>query len=361
MSPVEPLFRPFSGGGLRLRNRLVMAPMTRHFSPGHVPGADVAAYYRRRAEGGAGLIVTEGTGIPHPAALDAADLPQIALPGPEAGWRRVVEGVQAAGARIVPQLWHQGPLRDPGAPGASMRPSGHWGRAGVTSYDAAHLRAVEAPTRPMSESDIADVIEAFGQGAAAARRIGFDGVAIHGAHGYLIDAFLWPGANRRTDRWGATAEGRLRFAVAVVERIRKAVGPGFPVIFRFSQHKQQDYTARLAETPVQLAALLAPLAQAGVDIFDASARRFWEPAFEGSDRTLAGWARHLTGCPVIAVGSFGFAPAGDAGRAAALIASGEIDLVAVGRQFLQHPDLPDRLRRGLRLEAYDPASRARLA
>lgn len=93
MSSLAPLFRPYSGGGLALRNRLVMAPMTRQFSSGHVPGADVAAHYRRRVEGGVRLVVTEGIGTPHPAAIDAPDIPQIAGPGPENGWRHVVAGV----------------------------------------------------------------------------------------------------------------------------------------------------------------------------------------------------------------------------------------------------------------------------
>lgn len=167
MSSLAPLFRPYSGGGLALRNRLVMAPMTRQFSPGHVPGADVAAHYRRRVEGGVRLVVTEGIGTPHPAAIDAPDIPQIAGPGPEKGWRHVVAGVQAAGARIVPQLWHQGPLRDPFAGGEAMRPSCHWCEVGVTTYHARYLNAVLPPTRPTTEAGIADVIEAFGQGAGA--------------------------------------------------------------------------------------------------------------------------------------------------------------------------------------------------
>ena len=133
MTDVSPLFRPFHLRGLTLKNRIVMAPMTRSFSPDGVPGADVAAYYRRRVEGGTALLITEGVGIDHPAALGAAGLGESRLPhlhgeAALAGWKRVVEGVHAAGGRIVPQLWHQGALREPGTgprPEApSLRPSG---------------------------------------------------------------------------------------------------------------------------------------------------------------------------------------------------------------------------------------------
>ena len=136
---VEPLFKPLQVRGLSLANRIVMAPMTRNFSPRGVPGDDVAAYYRRRAEGGTGLLITEGVGIDHPAALGDAGLGENNLPhlyGDEAlaAWKRVVDGVHRAGGKIVPQLWHQGVMREPGTgphPEApSARPSGLWGPQG---------------------------------------------------------------------------------------------------------------------------------------------------------------------------------------------------------------------------------------
>src|SRR3954468_1644687 len=139
---VQPLFQPLQVRGLALANRIVMAPMTRNFSPRGVPGADVSAYYRRRAEGGTALLITEGVGVDHPAALGDAGLGESNLPhlhGDEAlaGWKRVVDAVHAAGGRIVPQLWHQGVMRDPQTgphPGAmSMRPSGLWGPATPSS------------------------------------------------------------------------------------------------------------------------------------------------------------------------------------------------------------------------------------
>ncbi len=139
----------------------------------------------------------------------------------------------------------------------------------------------------MTQADIDDVVAAFAKAAADAERVGFDGVELHGAHGYLIDQFLWAGTNRRTDAYGGDPVARTRFAVEIVQAVRSAVSPGFPVVFRFSQWKADHYDARLAETPEELEAILTPLATAGVDAFHASTRRYWLPEFDGSDLNLA--------------------------------------------------------------------------
>ena len=340
LSP-DPLFKPFSIKNLHLPNRIVMAPMTRSFSPGGVPGADVAAYYRRRAENEVGLIVTEGTMIDHPAATNDPRVPLFHGEAPLAGWKRVVDAVHAVGGRIMPQIWHIGAVRrvgsEPNPEALPIGPSGLY-KPGV--------KVVE----PMTEAEIAAVIAAYAQAAADARRLGFDGVELHGAHGYLIDQFFWEGTNLRTDRYGGDMVARTRFAVEVIQACRRAVGPDFPILLRFSQWKQQDYTARLATTPELLARFLAPLNDAGVDIFHCSTRRFWEPEFEGSALNLAGWTRKLTGKPVITVGSVSLdndMVAAFRGKAAAttsidkLIAMferEEVDLVAVGRALLVDPE-----------------------
>ena len=132
---------------------------------------------------------------------------------------------------------------------------------------------------PMTQADIDRVIDAFGRAAADAKRIGCDGIEIHAAHGYLVDEFFWQRMNFRRDRYGGDGIARTRFAVEVIEQCRRAVGEEFPILFRYSQWKQQDYHARLASTPEELAAFLQPLADAGVDLFDCSTRRFWEPEF----------------------------------------------------------------------------------
>jgi 2,4-dienoyl-CoA reductase-like NADH-dependent reductase (Old Yellow Enzyme family) len=212
----------------------------------------------------------------------------------------------------------------------------------------------------MSEADIADTIDAFARAAGVAQEIGFDAIEIHGAHGYLIDQFFWEGANKRSDAWGGDFVQRTRFAAGIVKAIRARVGADYPIIFRFSQWKQQDFTARLALTPDELARFLEPLTAAGTDIFHCSTRRFWEPEFEGSTLNLAGWTKKLTGKPTITVGSVGLKGAdfvqtfrtredseiGDLGELEARLEREEFDLVAVGRALLADPHWAAKVREG---------------
>ncbi|MGA8767306.1 MAG: hypothetical protein WB559_09825, partial [Candidatus Acidiferrales bacterium] len=284
----------------------------------------------------------------HPQAANMPQIPHIYGEEALAGWRRVVEGVHAAGGRIFSQLWHVGAVQsqgDPKLPVAPVSPSGFL-KPGVNIGE------------PMTQADIDAVIEGFAQGAENAKRVGFDGVEIHGAHGYIIDEFFWDGTNHRTDKYGGDIVARTRFAVEIIQECRRRVGPNFPMQLRFSQWKGQEYTARLVETPQELGRFLEPLAAAGIDAFHCSTRRFWEPEFDGSDLNLAGWTKKLTGKPTITVGSVSLdvdfmvslgrmpAPkaessgANGAGRDAhfdrllEMLARGDFDLVAVGRAML---------------------------
>lgn len=376
---VAALFAPFDLSGLALPNRIVMSPMTRQFSPGRVPGPDVAAYYARRAAAGVGLIVTEGVAIDHPAAVDYRDVPALFGEDALAGWRGVVDAVHAAGGLVVPQLWHQGPMRDPQVSDRAdvhgVRPSGLWGRAGGTvSLAGEYIERMLPETQPVSDEQIADIVAAYGDAAAAAVALGFDGVAIHAAHGYLIDSFLWHETNRRDDLWGGNPARRTAFAVAVVKAVRAAIGPGRPILFRFSQFKMQDYLARLADTPGELEALLGPIADASVDLFDASQRHFEQPAFADSPLNLAGWAKRLTDKPSMTVGGVGMGPPRDAlgverpmeandnaAAAAARVAAGEFDLVAVGRALLNDAQWVERVREGRDILPFDRRNLGRLA
>ncbi len=361
---LEPLLRPLQLGRLRLRNRIMMSPMTRSFSPGGIPGKNVAAYYARRAAGGVGLVVTEGAAIEHPAAVDDQAVPHMYGDAALAGWREVTAAVHAAGGAIMPQLWHQGPLRDPlisarpDLPG--LRPSGLWGTPGVVSYPKEFVARIAPMTRPMTESEIADVIDAYGRAAAAAVTAGFNGIAIHGAHGYLIDSFLWADTNRRSDRWGGSARARSTFAAEVLRTVRRAVGPDMPILLRLSQHKQQDYRARLAETPGELEALLEPIVSAGVDVLDISTRRLYEPAFAESTRTLTGWVRNITGLPCVATGSAGLTPQATPALLAASIARGDADLIGVGRALLADPSWAQKIQIGVTPQGFDTAALASL-
>nr|WP_310522475.1 NADH:flavin oxidoreductase [Polymorphobacter sp.] len=347
----NPLFRPFKLKGLTIPNRIVMAPMTRSFSPDGIPGDNVAAYYRRRAEGGVGLIVTEGTGVERTGSVNDPNVPNFfgaSLPG----WGKVVTETHAAHGLIAPQLWHVGAAinhANPNPPEAES-PSGLF-----------------KPGKPfgkaMSDSDVGDAIAAFARAAADAKRLGFDAVELHGAHGYLIDQFFWTGTNARDDNWnGPTIGERGRFAAAILKAVREAVGPDFPVIIRISQWKQQDYGFKVATSPAEMTEWLSPLVDAGADILHCSQRRFWEPEFadiDGEDGlNFAGWAKKLTGVPTITVGSVGLSGefiagfGGEASQPASIdnllerLEREEFDLVGVGRALIVDPDWALKVRDG---------------
>lgn len=359
----EVLSRPVAVGGLTVPNRIAMAPMTRMFSPGGVPGEDVAAYYGRRAAAGVGLIVTEGTYVGHESAGQSDRVPRFHGEEQLAGWAKVAEAVHAGGGTIVPQLWHIGMVREEGQQPFPEAPA--VGPSGL------RIGADEPTGRAMTQADLDAVIGAFAEAAAAAERIGFDGVEVHGAHGYLVDQFLWAGTNRRSDAYGGDPVARTRFAAEIVAAVRAAVSPGFPVLFRYSQWKQGAYDARLATTPAELEAILAPIAAAGVDAFHASTRRYWEPEFDGSDLNLAGWTKKITGLPTLTVGSVGLSGGdfirafqGEGAEVGALddlldrLEREEFDLVAVGRALLQDPLWARKVLDGRldELAPYDPAA-----
>nr|WP_081514959.1 12-oxophytodienoate reductase [Nocardia donostiensis] len=316
--------------------------------------------------GGTGLIITEGVAIDHPTAVDSAAVPRLHGDAALAGWRRVVDQVHGAGGRIIPQLWHVGPLWGAMAPVdptlTPMRPSGLWGRAGRTVYPDDYVTQASVPTTAMTEQDIEEVIAAYVRSARNAVDVGFDGIAIHAGHGYLLDAFLWEETNRRDDDWGGDLHRRTRFPAEVVRAIRREIGPGLPIFYRFSQHKQQDYGARIADTPDELAVILGALVGAGVDVLDAGIRRFDQPAFDDSDLTLAGWAKKLTGAVSMAVGSVGLNTSlRDTGTPKPVGLDGvhrrldnqEFDLVAIGRLHLADPALAETLRTGAPLRPFN--------
>ena len=352
------LFKPFEHPKLHLTNRVVMAPMTRGFSPDGIPGADVAEYYRKRAAGGTGLIISEGTLINYPAATDSARYPSFFGEQALAGWKHVIDTVHAAGGKMMPQIWHVGSTRragsgpHPDAPTAS--PSGLVG-PDKKIFEPLTLQAVEA------------LVKAYGQAALEAKQLGFDGVEIHGAHGYLIDQFFWKETNVRTDRYGGALVARTQFAVEIVKEIRRLCGEEFPIVLRWSQWKQQDYAARLATTPDELAQFLEPLSAAGVDIFHCSQRRFWEPEFEGSTLNLAGWTKQITGKPTISVGSVGLdqeflssfrgegAGVANIDNLIERMDADEFDLVAIGRALLANSDWANQVHGGHfdQLKAFD--------
>ncbi|KFF10927.1 1,2-oxophytodienoate reductase [Chryseobacterium soli] len=333
----DALFSPFSYKNLQLKNRVVMAPMTRAQSDNGVPTQQIVDYYARRAASDVGLILSEGTVINRPGSKNMQNIPDFY--GTEAlqGWKNVIDAVHANGGKMGPQIWHVGDTR--------------------SSADYPLVDMEKAST--MTLEDIQDTIAQFAASAKSAKDLGFDVLEIHGAHGYLIDQFFWEVTNTRTDEYGGkTLKERSKFAVDIVKAIRAAVGEDFTIIIRLSQWKQQDYKSRLASTPAEMEEWLLPLKEAGVDIFHCSQRRFWEPEFEGSDLNFAGWAKKITGQPTITVGSVGLegdfmgAFAGQGTEKADLselirrLERGDFDLVAVGRALLQDPEWVKKVKEG---------------
>jgi len=366
---IELLFNPFKLINLNLKNRIVMAPMTRSMSPQHIPTEEAAQYYASRAKGKVGLIITEGTGINHPATHAYPDVPNLFGKEALAGWKRVVDEVHLRGGKIFPQLWHVGSVRQqddhenqgvdnpqhcchcnhPEVPGYGPSPVAH-----------PYVENAEAP-KELSQNDINEIITAYANAAKDAKQIGFDGVELHAAHGYLIDQFFWDVTNQRTDKYGGnTLAERAQFAVEVLRAVRQAVGPDFPISIRISQWKLGDYAAKMAKTPAELNDFVALLADAGADIFHCSTRRFYEPEFPDSDLNFAGWVKKLSGKPTITVGSVGLdndfvstflgketkLENNSIKQVLTKLERDEFDLVAVGRMLLANPDWPEKIANG---------------
>lgn len=344
------LFSPFNLKTLNLKNRIVMAPMTRSFSPNGVPTNDVASYYQKRAEGEVGLILSEGTVIDRASSSNDANVPHFYGDESLKGWKKVIDEVHAVGGKMGPQIWHMGIMDNHHS--GWVPPVPFEGPSGLNRPDFNNGNT-------MSEKDIEDTIIAFGKAAADAKKLGFDTIEIHGAHGYLIDQFFRTETNLRTDIYGGkTLPERNRFAIEVVKEVRKQVGNDFAVIMRFSQFKPSDYNYKLAKNPQELEAWLTPLVDAGADILHCSQRRFWEPEFEESDLNFAGWAKKVTGAPTITVGSVGLSSdffgafAGESSEPTSLeelnrrFDRGDFDLVAVGRPLLSDPNWVAKIKTG---------------
>lgn len=390
-SPVEAsaaagLFTPFRLKSLTLSNRIVMAPMGRCFADHGVIASGYADYYRRRVEGGTGLILGEASSISDSGSSNPTS-PAFYGDAALAAWREPVAAVHGAGGFFMPQIWHAGLARSPGTePYADVPSIGPSDWYIPNTDEKLRPRPGHQYGAPMTQAQIDQVIVQYGDAAAAAQGMGCDGVELHGAHGYLIDQYLWPTMNRRSDGYNGTMSDRVRFAVEVVAEIRRRTGPDFPILFRYSQWKLQDYEARTVSSQAELEQFVQPLADAGVDLFHVSVRRFWEPAFADSDMTLSGWTRKLSGLPTMTVGSitldqpFGvgtddyvkhflkgggeqkldYSGVKGIDQLLALFDRGEFDLVAVGRAMISNPDWANMVREN-RLGELRPYSRDLLA
>ena len=312
-----------------------MAPMTRNQSPGGIPTDDVISYYARRAKAEVGLIITEGIEVSHKASSAYPNVPRLDTNEAREGWKKVVDGIKNNNGAVIAQLWHCGGFRKLG-----MQPNPE-----VPGYTASGLvKPGKKVAHEMTIKDIKETIDAYASDAKICQELGFDGVEIHGAHGYLIDNFLWGGTNIREDSYGGSIGKRSQFVSDIIKAVKENVDDTFIVGLRFSQWKQHDFSAKLASTPDDLRKILIPPVEAGLDFLHSSMRRFWESEFEDSEENLAYWTKKISNIPTIGVGSVGLdsdfidmtAPAKPTSIDKALddIAKEKYDLIAVGRALL---------------------------
>lgn len=343
------LFDPVAIGPLRLGNRLAVAPMTRVSATADGRAtARMADYYADFAEGGFGLVITEGIYTDFAYAQGYLFQPGLANDAQCEAWRPVVERVHAAGGRIVAQLMHAGAISQgnphrPGPKGPSaVRPRGRQ----MTFYRGEGEYRLPAA---FSRVEIEEILTGFASAAARAKEVGFDGVEIHGANGYLLDQFLTEHTNLRTDGYGGSLERRLRLGVETIHTVRRAVGRDFAVGYRVSQGKVNDFDHKWRGGEPEAAAVFGTLSAAPLDYLHTTEFEAWRPAF-GDGPSLAALARRHGTVAVIANGSL-HEPA----EAVAMIERGDADLVSLGRGALAHVDWPRRVRSGKSLNAFDRA------
>ncbi len=354
------LFEPYKLKNINLRNRVVMAPMTRNQSPGGIPTNEVVAYYSRRAKAEVGLIITEGIEVSHEASSAYPDVPRLDTKEAREGWKRVVNGIKENGGSVIAQLWHCGGFRKLG-----MQPNPE-----VPGHTASGLvKPGKKVAHEMTLEDIKQTINAYASDAKYCEEIGFDGVEIHGAHGYLIDNFFWEGTNIRDDSYGGSIEKRSQFVSEIIQAVRSNISQEFIVGLRFSQWKQHDFEAKLAHSTDDLKKVLLSPVESGLDYLHSSMRRYWESEFEGSEENLAYWTKKISNIPTIGVGSAGLdsdfidmtAPSKPASIDKAIddISKEKYDLLAVGRALLSDYEWVLKMKEG-RLKDVIPYSKEAL-
>ena len=346
------LFEPYDLAGRQLRNRIVMAPMTRSRRPDLVADAETARYYRQRA--GAGLIVSEGTPV-SPEGQGYIGVPGIWSDAQVAGWRLVTEAVHAAGGTIFAQLWHIGRMShvslqpDGGAPVSSSDKPARDPKslAYIHLPDGTPGFAEPSVPRPLGTAEVGRVVEDFARAGANAVAAGFDGIEIHAANGYLFEQFLNPLINDRTDRYGGTPANRARLILETVDALIARIGAERVGIRLAPFNRQFDMPAYDGTAEVYLE-LGRELARRGIAYVHLNDNHALGVSVIGED-FLARFRQAFPGTLILAGAMTGE-------RAARLVQAGLIDLPAFGQPFIANPDLVDRLRHGQPLTTPDRAT-----
>ncbi|WP_454198645.1 oxidoreductase [Nocardia sp. Marseille-Q1738] len=346
----HPALQPFRFGTLELRNRFVVAPMTRiSAEPDGTPTAQMADYYREYAAGDFGLIITEGIYPDAAHSQGYLNQPGLVTDRHITGWRAVVDAVHAAGAPIVAQLMHAGAISQGNAYGfGTIGPSAVQPR-GQMMPDYGGVGGPWNAPREMTMRDIDNVIAGYAVAAENARAAGFDGVEIHAANGYLLDQFLTDYTNQRTDEYGGPVENRIRLTVRVLRAVRDVLGD-FPIGVRLSQTKVNDFTYRWPGADADARVVFAALAEATYLHVASEGRNFIETARFPNGSTITQLARQVSGRPVIANGGMHALT-----QAADVLTGGHADLLSLGQGALANPDLPRRVETGTALDPFDRA------
>ncbi|BBF83946.1 NADH:flavin oxidoreductase [Aquitalea magnusonii] len=339
------LFSAIQLGSLPLKNRIVMAPLTRSRAIGNVPNALMEQYYGQRAQ--AGLIITEGCS-PSPNGLGYSRIPGLFNQEHMQGWQRVSNSVHQNGGKIFVQLMHTGRASHPAnlPAGARVLAPSAIAVAGELWTDASGMQPYPVPVE-MSEADIAQSIAEYAASAKLAMQAGFDGVELHAANGYLIDQFLNTASNQRNDRWGGSVENRIRFAVEVAKATVAAIGAEH-VGMRISPYGVFNAMLPDAEMDALYLSLIDALNALGllyIHVVDHSSMGAPKvsPDLKAKIRSSFNGAYILSG---------GY----DLARANADLNAERGDLVSFGRPFISNPDLVTKLQSGQALLVADPAT-----
>ncbi|RVT81516.1 NADH:flavin oxidoreductase/NADH oxidase [Rhodobacteraceae bacterium CCMM004] len=354
MSARPPLFTPFSLRGVTFPNRIVLAPMCQYQADDGAPNDWHVTHHGRYASSGIGGAIAEATGVTAEGRISPG-CTGIYRDDHVAGWKRVTDLYRRQGIPSFLQIGHAGPKASTKRPwdGAGPLDDGSdeppWQTVAPSAVPA---REGWHTPRALDQSEMPGIAAAFAEGAKRALAAGFDGVEIHGAHGYLLHSFMSPWSNRRTDLYGGDLAGRMRLPIEVARAVRAAVPEGTPVLYRASCVDSAGGSLTLDDT----VALAAELRAVGVDLMDCSgggiptgqrlAAQKPEPGFQVP---YAERIRHETGLPTMAVGMIT-----DPAHANAIVAEGRADLISMARQFLREPAWPYRAAQELGME--DPAS-----
>ncbi|KZD45581.1 putative NADH-dependent flavin oxidoreductase [Bacillus cereus] len=349
MSDTKKLFEPFNIGKVTLKNRVGVAPMTRISATEKGLVTDkMIKYYSSFAEGGFGLIITEGTYIDDKYSQTYYDQPGIAFDEQAHEWKKVVDAVHSAGSKIFMQLQHTGPLsqgncffNETVAP-SSVQPKG----------EQLKFYLGEGPfklPREITIDEIADVKKSFVDAANRAKSIGFDGIELHGANGYLLDAFLTEHTNQRNDDYGGTTENRVRLSVETIQDVRKAVGKEFTIGIRISQSKVNDYAYKWSGKEQDAAIIFGELGKTDLDYIHVTEFEAWKPAFETGKDSLVVLAKEYSQLPIIANGQLEKPE-----RASEIINKGHADIVTLGKGALANHDWVKKVQNGEPLKEFEP-------